>query len=134
MRVFTIFLAFFLLATAVSGFAQFRNTELHQQYDSEQIITLRLTPEMFSDQLSLPQLSPLSPHGFDNIRILETKAAQAFLFVGSEILRNKFDPGFFTPAPFPRTVTEYNNAVRRQMFDAEPTSQQRNRMPLFRFN
>lgn len=131
MRVVILFLSLFLFVTAVSGFAQFRNIELNQDDEMEQVTTLRLTPEMFSAQISLPQLSP---HGFDNVRIPETKTAQAVLFVGSEVLRNRFDLGFFTPAPFPRTVTEYNNAVRRQMFDAEPTSQQRNRMPLFRFN
>ncbi len=131
MRLLIIFLALFLFITAISGFAQFRNLDMHQDHEYEETTTLRLPPEMFSDQLKIPQLAPYS---FDNVRIPETKSAQAFFFVGSEILRNKFDLGFFAPAPFPRSVTEYNNAVRRQMFDAEPTSQQRNRMPLFRFN
>jgi hypothetical protein len=131
MKTFVLFLTVFLFTATIHGYAQFRSLEVQADDISQQAIQLRLTPEMFSDQLIVPDLAP---HRLDLVTIPETKASQAVLFLGSEILRKRFDFGFFIPAPYPRTVTEYNNAVRRQMFDAEPTSQQRNQIPLFRFN
>ncbi len=131
MKIFTLFLSALFLSASANGFAQLRSAVAQTDEHSEETIQLRLTPEMFSDQISVPDLAPHRPDAF---KIPETKAAQTVLFIGSEILRSRFDLGYFSPAPYPRTVTEYNNAVRRQMFDAEPTSQQRNRFPLFRFN
>ena len=131
MKLFTLFLAIFLLATATTGFAQFRNVDVKDDDISKEVTIVRLTPEMFSDQLYQPDFTLYLTN---NHIQTETKTTQAFLYIGSEIVRKKFDLGFFTPAPYPRTVTEYSNAVRRQMFDAEPTSQQRRSPSLFRFN
>lgn len=131
MKPVIVFLAIFLLATAVTGFAQFRDPDLQKDEAPKELTTLRLTPEMFSNQLYQPDFYS---YPTSNIQGTETKTTQAVIYIGSVIIRNKFDLGFFTPAPYPRTVTEYNNAVRRQMFDAEPTSQQRRSPALFRFN
>jgi hypothetical protein len=131
MKAFTIFWALFIVTTTGAGFAQFRNLNPDHIDDKETTTVVRLTPEMFSDQLSLPKLSPFPTNNF---QLPETKTTQVLLFISSEVVRKKFDLGYFSPAPYPRTVMEYSNAVRRKMFDAEPTNQQRRSPRIFRFN
>lgn len=131
MKTLILLLTIFLLATAPFIYAQSQNEDQHKNDSIKELTTLRLTPEMFYDQLSFPDFTTNKRYEF---QLTEAKKSQAILFVGSEIIRKKFDLDLFIPAPFPLTVTEYNNAVRRQMFDAEPTSQQRRSPGLFRFN
>lgn len=133
MKAFTLFMALFILTTAGSAFAQFRNLNPDQIDDKEKTTVLRLTPEMFSDQISIPDFTPDAQEPF---QFLETKTSHNLIYLGASILWNKLDldPGLSSFSAYPRTVTEYNNAVRRQMFDAEPTSQQRRSTIFFRNN
>ncbi|TVR26769.1 MAG: hypothetical protein EA390_14450 [Balneolaceae bacterium] len=133
MKAFTLFMAFFILTTAGSAFAQFRNLNSDQIDDKEKTTVLRLTPEMFSDQISIPDFTPDTQEPF---QFLETKISHNLIYLGASILWNKLDldPGSSSFSAYPRTVTEYNNAVRRQIFDAEPTSQQRRSAIFFRNN
>ena len=125
MKAFTLFTALFILTTAGSAFAQFRNLNPDQIDDKQKTTVLRLTPEMFSNQILIPDFTPEASLTFP---FLETKISHNLIYLGTKILWNKLDldsPGLSSFSAYPRTVTEYNNAVRRQMFDAEPTSQQR---------
>ncbi|MCC5942023.1 MAG: hypothetical protein JJU37_10825 [Balneolaceae bacterium] len=125
-------IAFLLIFGVVSlGHSQFRVIDEQPDYDFiDKNTVVRLTPEMFLGQLDLYDLSS---HNEKQIPILDAKPTHFILYFGTGLFRNKFDLDFYGPANFPRNITDYNSAVRRQMFDAEPTSQQR-RSSIFRFN
>lgn len=133
MKAFTLFLALFIFTTAGSGFAQFRNLNADQIDDKKTDKVLRLTLEMFSDQISIPDFTPETQL---TSQFPKSKFSHNLIYLGANILWNKLDPdsGLSSFPAYPRTVTEYNNAIRRQMFDAEPTSQQRRSTIFFRNN
>lgn len=133
MRVFTLFLAFFILTTTITGYAQFQNLNMEQIDDQESITVLRLTPEMFSDQILIPDLNADTESTF---RFLETNLSHWLIHLSASVLWNKLDldSGVSSFSAYPGTVTEFNNAVHRQMFDAEPTSQKRRSTIFFRNN
>ncbi len=117
------------LGLVVSGYSQLRIVDYQDDFVEETTI-IRLTPEMFLNDMELPGIGFKSEQ---SIPLLEKKPTILFLQFGSGLLRNKLDLDFVGSTNFPLNVTQYNNAIRRQMFDAEPTSQQR-RNTLFPFN
>lgn len=128
MRIFTLILLLILFTIAGSAYAQFRD-ELNNQKSQADV---RLTPKMFTLQVSL------TDHTFStklNFQFFESKASHRVILFGSSILTNKLDFDFRTTslAAYLTTVTDYNNAVRRQILYAEPTSQQRKSPLLLRF-
>ena len=98
MKLFTLVLAIFLLATATTGYAQFRNVDVKDDDISKEVTIVRLTPEMFSDQLYQPDFTLYLTN---NHIQTETKTTQGFLYIGSEIVRKKFDLGFLHLPPIP---------------------------------
>lgn len=137
MIVKTIFAGLFLMISFSDVFAQLRvsvdEIDSSQKY---QKIDIRLTPEMFfsDDEIVFQKkfmVQSDTPHR--NLIDLENKTTTFMLNFGVGILRNRLNFDFHGAGNFPLSVTDYNNAIRRQIFDAEPTSQQR-RNSLFPFN
>lgn len=132
MKTFTTILLPLLFAATSTGVAQIR-ADLNTLPESDETTVVRLTADMFFPQ-DQPLCQSFIPQQItDKAKLTDSRINQSVFFLGSEVLRSSFNMGFFAPAPYPLTVTEYNHAVRRQMFDAEPTSQQRRTRPLFRF-
>jgi hypothetical protein len=119
-----LFLALFTLATNGLCIAQIQNLNPDQIKDKDSETVLRLTTEMFSDQIPMPVFTSETPSSF---HLLESGISHSLIYLGANILLSKLnlDSGLSSFSAYPKTVTEYNNSVRRQMFDAEPTSQQR---------
>lgn len=133
MKILTILVVLILLATAGSGYAQFRDLSKNMMEDQDKPITLRLTPEMFSEQVSMHEFHP---HSNRSSQFPVSKTPYRLIQLATDLLGNRLDIDFSTPSyiVYPKTVSEYKNAVRRQMFDPETTSQQRRSPTLFRFN
>ena len=107
--------------------------------DNSQIskeIDVRLTPEMFfpdEDIVFQNRGTFNSALSHRDLIDVDNKPTLFILHFGAGILRNRLNFDFHGAGNFPISVTDYNNAIRRQMFEAEPTSQQR-RNSLFPFN
>lgn len=132
-----IFAGLFFMISLSDGFAQLRVSV--DEIDSSQIIQeidVRLTPEMFFSDYDISiQTNTLFHSALTqrNLIDVDNKPTLFILHFGAGIIRNRLNFDFHGAGNFPLSVTDYNNAIRRQMFDAEPTSQQR-RNSLFLFN
>lgn len=121
MKRLSILLIITLIASVISGYAQFKNPAKYQHIFTETDAVPLASPETLLSQMYLPKADLRTDQSID---FLGTKTGRVFLFIGSEILRKTFDLGTFSPAPSPRSVSEYNGAVNRQILYAEPTSQE----------
>jgi hypothetical protein len=133
MKAVTLLLVLFTTGLSSTGHTQFRTLNTDQLNSQVSQISLHLSTDEFATRVFLPDFTPDTQPKFS---VLEKKATQISLLFGVSLLGNKFDFDF-RPAgldTYPVSVTEYNNVLRRQMFEAVPTSQKRRSTAIIRFN
>jgi len=88
---------------------------------------IQLTVNTFLEQNVIPEFTLYQNIDVRNFRgesLFDSRFVKPLLYLGDGIIGHKFNYRFH-PRSFPRTVTDFNNAIERRMFDAEPTFQER---------
>ena len=88
---------------------------------------IQLTIDTFLDQNEMPEFTlyqNIEVMNFTTDTLFDSRFIKPLLYLGDGIIGQKLNNRFH-PRSFPRTVTDFNNAMERRMFDAEPTFQER---------